>query len=188
MKKIECIESDAEYYCDINGNIYGPRGRLKPRMGGYKKQYCRFGARLNGKQKDFYIHRIILQTFKGPPPTQIHQAAHINGNPLDNRIENLVWATPLENSLHKISHGTSGRGEDNSMAKISNKEAIYIIKSYGLRSSAELSYEFNISTTMVTSIATGRARFDKANNGYYFFNRYVAQKRIADARSKNPKR
>lgn len=31
---------------------------------------------------------------------------HLNGNPYDNRLENLAWGTPSENMLDKVRHGT----------------------------------------------------------------------------------
>lgn len=52
------------------------------------------------------IHRLVAETFHGLPPTEKHQAAHINGVPTDNRPENLYWATNSENSLDKVRHGT----------------------------------------------------------------------------------
>jgi hypothetical protein len=34
------------------------------------------------------------------------ECRHRNGNPTDNRPENLAWGTPTQNALDKILHGT----------------------------------------------------------------------------------
>lgn len=52
------------------------------------------------------VHKCVLTAFVGPRPTPKHQAAHGNGISIDNRVENLRWATPLENSADKYVHGT----------------------------------------------------------------------------------
>lgn len=51
------------------------------------------------------IHRLVLEAFVGPcPPGML--CRHLNGNPADNRLENLRWGTPSENSYDKGRHGT----------------------------------------------------------------------------------
>lgn len=41
----------------------------------------------------------------GPCP-EGHQAAHLDGNKLNNHISNLAWVTPKENIRHNIVAGT----------------------------------------------------------------------------------
>jgi hypothetical protein len=65
---------------------------------GYRNVYIR------GKR--YGAHRLILETFVGPAPSNQHQAAHLNGIPDDNRLENLAWKTPKENDLDKDLHQT----------------------------------------------------------------------------------
>jgi len=55
------------------------------------------------------VHRLVLFAFAGPCPRG-HEAAHRNGNGLDNRLVNLAWVTPEENHDHKHIHGTAGPG------------------------------------------------------------------------------
>jgi hypothetical protein len=52
------------------------------------------------------VHRLVLLAYHGDPPDG-HQARHLNGNSLDNRIENLAWGTASENVLDQRRHGTA---------------------------------------------------------------------------------
>jgi len=123
------IPNCAGYFISTVGNVRGPLGKnLSPRFGGYKKKYLRFSYRKTGP--DIYIHRAMLLTFVGPAPTKKHQASHLNGNPKDNRLGNLRWETPLNNSQRKISHGTSGKGSKNTRSKLSEKDVEEIIEQY----------------------------------------------------------
>lgn len=56
------------------------------------------------------VHRLVLQEFIGQCPRNM-QAAHLDGDPGNNKLDNLQWVTPKENQHHRNDHGTSNRGE-----------------------------------------------------------------------------
>jgi len=52
-----------------------------------------------------YVHQLVLETFVGPRP-EGRQCRHLNGNSLDNRLENLSWGTASEDNYDRVRHGT----------------------------------------------------------------------------------
>ena len=63
--------------------------------------YQRITLMKDGIKKRFMCHRIVAQEFI-PNPQNKPFVNHINGNPKDNRVENLEWCTQEENEQHSI--------------------------------------------------------------------------------------
>lgn len=59
---------------------------------------------VDGKQKQFYVHRLIAEAFL-PNPDNLPEVNHIDGNPANNRVENLRWCTRAENAQHAFRTG-----------------------------------------------------------------------------------
>lgn len=49
--------------------------------------------------KRFYVHRLIAETFI-PNPAELPEVNHIDGNPLNNNVNNLEWSSRLDNVRH----------------------------------------------------------------------------------------
>ena len=66
-------------------------------------------ASVNGKTH--LVHRLVAKAFRPPPPSEKHtQVNHIDGDPANNRAENLAWVTPSENTRHYAAwHGFTVR-------------------------------------------------------------------------------
>ena len=59
----------------------------------------------NGKSTLKKVHRLVLEVFDRTPALG-EVCRHLNGNPQDNRLDNLRWGTVQENAIDCIYHGT----------------------------------------------------------------------------------
>ena len=53
---------------------------------------------------DFKVHRLVAQTFI-PNPDNLPEVNHIDGNKLNNHVDNLEWVTRQDNCIHRQQTG-----------------------------------------------------------------------------------
>jgi len=73
------------------------------------------GLRKNSKVTRFLVHRLVATTFI-PNPENKTQVNHIDGNPANNNVANLEWATGFENMQHAQKNGLTNQFTEKSMA------------------------------------------------------------------------
>ena len=112
---------------------------------------------LLGRDKEgHWVHRLVLRTFVGEPiPGDV--ARHIDGNPENNRLENLAWGTPAENNRDMVRHGRSGRGERSASAKLTEQDVRLIRSLRGWVSAARLGRVFGVTPTTISQVWNGRS-------------------------------
>jgi hypothetical protein len=72
------------------------------------KGYLKIVLCKDKNRRTIRVHRVIAETFIHNPENK-PEVNHINGNKLDNSINNLEWCTRLENARHALNNGLYGK-------------------------------------------------------------------------------
>lgn len=85
----------------------------KPAMMGYRNVLGRNYVTLSmrGVRRCLQVSQLVARAFIGNPTPERPLVAHLDGNPMNNRVSNLVYASHLENAAHMKEHGTCMTGE-----------------------------------------------------------------------------
>lgn len=157
---------------EIQGYFISNLGRLKGRSGKImklhinKNGYYAISLKPNGKNekaKTRRIHQFVAEAFI-PNPNNYPYINHIDGNKLNNRVNNLEWCTPKQNLQHAISNNlidySKLKGINNPNYKLT-KEQIEYIKKYYIKNSRQfgsraLGKKFNVHHNRILEIITGK--------------------------------
>lgn len=118
--------------------------------------YYRVGIGPAATQKIFSLHRLLALTFI-PNPLNKRTVNHKNGDKLDNRIENLEWATHAENTQHAHATGLVRvrKGSDARAAKLSWDEVKQVRALKGKFSQREIGEIFGVTRSCIQAIHSG---------------------------------
>lgn len=110
------------------------------------KNYCRCIVNLakNKHKKSYKVHQLVAQAFI-PNPKKLKEINHIDGDSLNNKIDNLEWCTHSENAIHAIKIG---------LRKIKYVNEELIIKEYtcNKKNIHQISNEFKINRNRIKNI------------------------------------
>lgn len=154
------------YLASEDGYIFSNRtGNLKQLTArihkGYLHVYVRYGSgRQTVKKKP--VHQLVLMAFEGEKSNEKFLTRHLNGNALDNRLVNLAWGSPKENTRDSMRHGTAAclrRGEAGIATRLSDAQVLEIEYRVSRgESKSLLASEFDISVKHVSDIKLHRTR------------------------------
>lgn len=93
-----------------NGRKQSVKGRLLSLVNNSVHGYPQVTLSGGGVTAKKNVHELVTSAFIGPRPARM-EVCHDNGNPEDNRVENLRYGTRSENSHDRVRHGRHYQAE-----------------------------------------------------------------------------
>lgn len=115
-----------------------------------------------------YVHRLVAQSFI-PERAGATTVNHIDGNRLNNKVDNLEWVIQAENIRHAVSLGRmSARHNPKMVKKISGEQVdqIKVMLKQGYKQKI-IAEKFGVSIPTISSIKTGARWSEPTLGGEY---------------------
>ena len=103
-----------------------------------------------GRGNSQCVHKLVLLAFVGPAPDK-HECCHNNGNPADNRLENLRWGTRSENNTDAVVHHNRGKLSESDIQDIRRSLAVE-----GRGIGRKLASKYGVHETTISAIKVRR--------------------------------
>lgn len=137
-----------------DGDVFGPSGKkLTPFP---VKGYLRVNGFSAGKRRAEPVHRLVCEAFHGPAPESAELVRHLDGDPLNNRADNLAWGTFHDNEQDKSEHGRDLRGERHHQAKLTQAQVDVIRNAPAETTHTEIAGNFGVSRHAIARIRNGK--------------------------------
>lgn len=97
---------------------------------------------------------MMCEAAHGPRPSERHEAAHSCGRGNIGCVNptHLYWATPRQNQMDRVSHGTSNRGSQQHLAKLTDEDVRSIRALAGTKRVFEIAALFGLHPSTVSQI------------------------------------
>lgn len=150
------------YQVSNRGNVKGVKGVKKQTV--QNSSYKRLILYKDGKVVNCLVHRLVAQAFI-PNPHGYSQVNHIDGDKMNNCVENLEWCTASQNLKHAYRTGLNrwikGKGTPSKrVGKYKNGQLIAAYESIG-----EASRENSINSSAISQCVNKKPYF-KTAGGY----------------------
>lgn len=121
--------------------------------------YCKVTLQDQGRNVVWKVHRLVAEHFIDKVGGKVI-INHIDNDRTNNRVGNLEWCTPKENTAHMHSQGRnySASGEANPACKLTASQVEEIKSLKGKLSQAKIGLMFGVSSSQVGRIHNGTRR------------------------------
>lgn len=142
---------EGRYEVSDRGQVRNAAGRVLTNK--RRGRYVAVELYAEGEGKFFALHHLVLLAFVGQREAG-QQACHNNGNPCDNRLENLRWDSASQNSADKAKHGTlASRATWHYRSKLSPQDVERIKADQ--RVSHLVAADYGVSSSLIRNIRCG---------------------------------
>ena len=146
----------------VGATCYGATRRLKGRLlktTGGSRTYKRIPPNIADTQ---FVHRLVARAFI-PNPNNLPVVNHRDGNPANNRPENLEWCTQMENIRHAFRTGLvqpqhPGRGDASIASKLTEVQVREIKRRLAAGERiCDMARDYPVSKGAISEIKAGRS-------------------------------
>ena len=165
----------ARWHCQqVRWNASGwqvsSHGRVKSPAGwiNWGSRKCSGYYRKNVEGTCYYVHRLVAAAFLGPPPSDNHwQVHHIDADSSNNRVTNLQYVTPSENTRHSW----TTTSERPSLAGKAGKRILWRARGdwSPCSSQAEAAKNLGVCKGCIYRSCLGMVTFCRGESGWYEF-------------------
>lgn len=139
-------------------NLGNVRRKFKHKYAYYKGNinddgYLRINISINRERINKFVHVLVLETFTEKVPG-LEFVNHINGDKLDNRLENLEWCNPSQNMQHAYDNDLKRTDKKHSRAKLTEDDVLFIYSSD--LSIKELCKKYNMNKSAICRIRSSK--------------------------------
>ena len=124
-----------------------------------RKGYVRASLSFNQIQKKPLVHRLVAEAFLGKLPVGL-QVNHKDYDRANNRIDNLEYVTPRENSAHSIGNYMASadkmRGNNHPKSKLTECAVRFIRENRGKESASKMAKRFGVVKGTIMHVLSGR--------------------------------
>lgn len=138
-----------------NGHSRPLKGKLLAKR--YCKGYVTCVLYFSGKRMYDRVHRLVARVFIENPEGKV-EVNHIDGNKLNNNVENLEWSTRKENMEHASRERLSRFGESHQNTKYDDMKVLTIYTMPKNMRGKDIGKPIGVHTTQVNRIRSGEAR------------------------------
>jgi hypothetical protein len=161
------VGAEGEYEVSDRGRVLSLERITRRRLSGGGMRNCRVQQRIlslrvhpdghltvHVGKGNRYVHTLVLEAFVGPRP-EGKECRHLNGNPADNRLDNLCWSTHSRNGLdvkyHREPRNWRLSPEDSREVKVRLRAGARVV---------DVAKAFGVSVGCISSIKFGRSHRD----------------------------
>lgn len=155
MQEIWKRFKDTDYQVSNLGNVVSVYNgkQLKPFM---NDRYLVVDLFAYTVRQRIAVHRMVAIAFIENPDNKEY-VNHIDGNKLNNCVDNLEWVTASENSIHAVATGLSPIGEAKTLAKLTEKDVLEIQAAFEAgEKDFVLAEKYGVTSGVISSIRLGK--------------------------------